>query len=431
MHVRAKNVRVLLWYLVSFAGIILNKSILSPGRHDADNVPLAVLALVHMMSTVVFMHLRQGYDRSFAIRPIQTVFQSARERKHILLLGLLRFLVIIAGLISLSFVAASFSETVKASSPIFTVAAAWLLTGERTPLPVQMTLVPIIVGLAVAVKGELSFTVVGFTAAIVLNCLECVQNVQCSSLIRKKCLFSSSELQYYTTLSALVVLFPFAVVRFIGGDLPLPSQAQTWGMLIGAGMVYYLQSALAFSLMSHYSPVTMSVLNTAKRALIICCSSLYFGNIITCTTMFGTVVTLLGSALYSAQKNMSGRYVKSMPPEAESVQTTAAGAAKRKTPRARGGSFAGRYGRCRLRLPAHRGTHCVAWMSMSVITPLVLRHQVNNERPGNNPTCCWSMPMPCYRKDAGIDNGVLSLGKRPPAWSIQRPFVMKGTALGR
>eukprot|EP00434_Breviolum_minutum_P038451 symbB.v1.2.034106.t1/scaffold4345.1/size40873/3 len=188
-----------------------------------------------------------------------------------------------------------------------------------------MTLVPIIVGLAVAVKGELSFTVVGFTAAIVLNCLECVQNVQCSSLIRKKCLFSSSELQYYTTLSALVVLFPFAVVQFIGGDLPLPSQAQTWGMLIGAGMVYYLQSALAFSLMSHYSPVTMSVLNTAKRALIICCSSLYFGNIITCTTMFGTVVTLLGSALYSAQKNMSGRYVKSMPPEAESVDMVDAG----------------------------------------------------------------------------------------------------------
>lgn len=422
------HVKVLLWYLVSFAGIIINKSILSPGRHDADNVALTVLALVHMVSTVVFMHLRQGYDRSFAIRPIQTVFQSARERKHILLLGLLRFLVIIAGLISLSFVAASFSETVKASSPIFTVLAAWLLTGERTPLPVQMTLVPMILGLVVAVKGELSCTVVGFAAAIVLNFLECVQNVRCSSLIRTKRLFSSSELQYYSTLSALVVLFPFAVVQFIRGDLPLPTQAQTWGMLIGAGMVYYLQSALAFSLMSQYSPVTMSVLNTAKRALIICCSSLYFGNIITQTTMFGTAVTLLGSAWYSAQKNISASSVKSMPPEAETVQTTAARAAQFKTPQARGGSFAG----CRSTLlpRAYQGTHRVAWMSMFVIRTIPFRHHVN-ERPGNNPTCCLSMPMPCYRKDAGIDNGVLSLGKRPPAWSIQRPSLMKDTALGR
>lgn len=65
----------------------------------------------------------------------------------------------------------------------------------------------------------------------------------------------------------------------------------------------FLTVCLAFKIMSCYSPVTLSVMNTAKRALIICFSAHYFGNVITNTALCGTVVTLLGSGLYSYLKS--------------------------------------------------------------------------------------------------------------------------------
>lgn len=324
---------VALWYLLSFVGIILNKSLLSPGPHG-DAVPLAVLALVQMLFTLVFAQLRQAWDRSFSIRPLR----SARQIKHILLLGSLRFLVTVLGLISLSFVAASFTETIKASGPLFTVAAAWLLTGERTSLPVLLTLVPIVLGLAVATKGELSFTMVGFSAAMLGNFLDCVQNVVCSSLLRTKAVFSSHELQYYSAMIALVLTLPYSAGEIWTGTMPLPTQARAWIMLLGAGMVYYLQSALAFNLMSKYSPVTVSVLNTVKRALIICFSSLYFGNIITSTALFGTVVALSGSALYSVLKSSEWH---STVEKAVAVVRIGRGAAEGERLQDSGSSFAG------------------------------------------------------------------------------------------
>lgn len=324
---------VAFWYLLSFVGIILNKSLLSPGP-NAVAVPLTVLALVQMLFTLVFAQLRQAWDRSFSIRPLI----SARQMKHILLLGSLRFLVTVLGLISLSFVAASFTETIKASGPLFTVAAAWLLTGERTSLPVLLTLVPIVLGLAVATKGELSFTMVGFSAAMLGNFLDCVQNVVCSSLLRTKAVFSSHELQYYSAMIALVLTLPYSAGEIWTGNMPLPTQARAWVMLLGAGMVYYLQSALAFNLMSKYSPVTVSVLNTVKRALIICFSSLYFGNIITSTALFGTVVALLGSALYSVLKSSEWN---STVEKAVAVVRTGRGAAEGERLQDSGSSFAG------------------------------------------------------------------------------------------
>eukprot|EP00913_Durusdinium_trenchii_P034401 g32182.t1 len=189
---------VSLWYVVSFLGILLNKELLSPGA-SGERITVTVLALVQMLSTVFTGVFFQTVGRS-AIRRVG----SASEVNDLLLLGLLRVLVTVLGLVSLSFVAASFTETIKASSPFFTVAAAWLLTGERTPLPAVVTLVPILLGLVLATTGELSFTLVGFAAALAVNVTECVQNVFCSWLLQKGS-FKSNELQFYSALAALVL----------------------------------------------------------------------------------------------------------------------------------------------------------------------------------------------------------------------------------
>merc|ERR1712023_187807 len=47
------------------------------------------------------------------------------------LVGAMRFATVVLGLVSLKHIAASFTETIKASAPFFTVIIAYLMLGER------------------------------------------------------------------------------------------------------------------------------------------------------------------------------------------------------------------------------------------------------------------------------------------------------------
>ena len=52
-----------------------------------------------------------------------------------------------------------------------------LMLGERTSLMVNLSLVPVVGGLALCSATEVSFTQLGFFAAVFNNCIDCVQNV--------------------------------------------------------------------------------------------------------------------------------------------------------------------------------------------------------------------------------------------------------------
>ena len=57
---------------------------------------------------------------------------SRRFVRSMALVGGMRFLTVVLGLVSLKAVAASFVETIKSSAPLFTVLASWMVLGERT-----------------------------------------------------------------------------------------------------------------------------------------------------------------------------------------------------------------------------------------------------------------------------------------------------------
>eukprot|EP00933_Yihiella_yeosuensis_P020289 TRINITY_DN16294_c0_g1_i1.p1 TRINITY_DN16294_c0_g1~~TRINITY_DN16294_c0_g1_i1.p1 ORF type:complete len:491 (-),score=47.27 TRINITY_DN16294_c0_g1_i1:147-1619(-) len=309
---------VLLWYMVSFAGIILNKSLLSP-RNGLGHVEPTTLALVQTLSTVIcgfLAKLREQKRKSKA--GFEDVTRCRRDICKLLGLGLLRFAVMVLGLISLRYVAASFTETVKASSPLVTVIAAYFLLGEGTDPLIMFSLAFVVGGLMVASAHEVSFTLIGFAAALLTNVVECVQNVVCKKLLEPQksggAPYTPGQLQYFTAAASLFFQLPLFFIAYQSGNLHLPAEATTTTLLLSAGIIYYFQSALVFQIMSHYSPVTVSVLNTAKRAMIIGLSTIYFGNIVTRTAQFGTAVTLFGSAFYS--------YLKSHPNRKQAVSKT-------------------------------------------------------------------------------------------------------------
>eukprot|EP00985_Skeletonema_marinoi_P029529 scaffold28113_cov146-Skeletonema_marinoi.AAC.1 len=213
------------------------------------------------------------------------------------IVGLLRGLTVVLGLIALEHVPVSFVETIKATAPAFTVVFARLILKEHTPSPVMLTLVPVVAGLVLCSKSELRFDTIGFLAAVTNNCADCVQNVMSKRMLAH---MRPTQLQFYTSVAALVLQSPWVLkdvghlIKTIGsssggsggfdtddealyaalkGGTPIDSHDGTemalWKLLLIDAIFYHLQSVSAYCTMGCMSPVSQSVANTLKRALLV------------------------------------------------------------------------------------------------------------------------------------------------------------------
>eukprot|EP00913_Durusdinium_trenchii_P025133 g23592.t1 len=128
---------------------------------------------------------------------------------------------------------------------------------------------------------ELSFNIVGFAAAVATNIIECVQNVFSKRLLGSEYTASQSSRRLWNENSER------SLVLLLWID----------------GVLYHVQSVIAYVVMSYLSPVTVSVVNTLKRALIICISIQVFGNRVTLLTQVGTGICLFGVLCYNWMKS--------------------------------------------------------------------------------------------------------------------------------
>ncbi len=266
--------------------------------------------------------------------------------------GVMRVLTVVLGLVSLKYVAVSFTETIKSSAPFFTVIFARLMLGEYTSpqarttppcswrrrrhprgaLPtraalrphaatksrrpstwqVQLSLVPVVFGLALCSLTELSFNTIGFAAAVLNNCIDCVQNVFSKRLLSTH--YNYVNLQFYTSAAALCIQTPFMVYNHWSSWESQTMTAQLAFALLLNGAVFHLQSVMAYAVMGLISPVSQSVANTLKRALLIWASILYFGNPMSAMSALGTVICISGVLSYNhARRHYPFRHAPAAP----------------------------------------------------------------------------------------------------------------------
>ena len=124
------------------------------------------------------------------------------------------------------------------------------------PYPFYTTYIP---HSSKASASELEFHIIGFLAAVLNNCVDCIQNVFSKKLLSLN--FTFVELQFYTSLAAIIIQIPLWVLSSIysGGhrtfqELHFDRQIIMW-LAIDATS-YHLQSVFAYALMSQISPVT-------------------------------------------------------------------------------------------------------------------------------------------------------------------------------
>eukprot|EP01062_Namystynia_karyoxenos_P056236 TRINITY_DN47203_c0_g1_i1.p1 TRINITY_DN47203_c0_g1~~TRINITY_DN47203_c0_g1_i1.p1 ORF type:complete len:373 (+),score=140.16 TRINITY_DN47203_c0_g1_i1:109-1119(+) len=291
------------WYFASLMTLFMNKWYLSSAHGSPET-----LAMMQMCTTAAMGAARvlPGHWRGSAPELPKSFY------RDMVIVGLMRLTTVVLGLVSLKHVAVSFTETVKSSAPFFTVIFAQVMIREYVSTMVKFSLVPIVAGLAMCSFNELSFNLLGFAAAVLTNCMDCVQNVFSKKLLTGK--YEAEGLQFYTSAAALSVQLPTYLLSYASDALrrsqqevrtpeptapPVMSPTQTLLFLTVDGGFFHLQSVFVYGLMSMISPVTVSVANTVKRALLIWLSILFFGNPVTPKSYLGTAMVIAGVFAYN------------------------------------------------------------------------------------------------------------------------------------
>nr|XP_036855820.1 solute carrier family 35 member E2A-like isoform X1 [Manis javanica]XP_036855821.1 solute carrier family 35 member E2A-like isoform X1 [Manis javanica]XP_036855822.1 solute carrier family 35 member E2A-like isoform X1 [Manis javanica]XP_036855823.1 solute carrier family 35 member E2A-like isoform X1 [Manis javanica]XP_036855824.1 solute carrier family 35 member E2A-like isoform X1 [Manis javanica]XP_036855825.1 solute carrier family 35 member E2A-like isoform X1 [Manis javanica]XP_03685582 len=255
-----------LWFFFSFCTLFLNKYILSLLEGEPS-----MLGAVQMLSTT-FIGCVKIFVPCCLYQHKSRLSYPPNFTMTMLLVGLMRFATVVLGLVSLKNVAVSFAETVKSSAPIFTVIMSRMILGEYTGelidtvvgLLVNLSLIPVMAGLALCTATEMSFNILGFSAALSTNIMDCLQNVFSKKLLSgDKYRFSAAELQFYTSAAAVVMLVPAWVFL----DLPVIGRSgksfrysqDVILLLLVDGVLFHLQSVTAYALMGKISPVTFSL----------------------------------------------------------------------------------------------------------------------------------------------------------------------------
>ncbi|XP_069466255.1 solute carrier family 35 member E2A-like isoform X2 [Ambystoma mexicanum] len=253
-------VYLILWFLFSFCTLYLNKYILALPEGEPR-----MLGAVQMLTTTFIGCVTLSVPRCLYSHKSRLSYPP-NFLMIMLFFGLMRFATVVLGLVSLKNVAVSSAETVKSSAPIFTVIMSRLILGEYTGFVVTMSLLPVMGGLALSTETEHSFNMLGFSAALSTNIMNCLQNVISKKLLsEEKYRFSPTELQFYTSAAGVLMLIPAWIFLM---DMPVSVTSFSYRqdivvLLIVDGILFHLQSVTAYALMGKISPVTFSSVTTA------------------------------------------------------------------------------------------------------------------------------------------------------------------------
>uniref|UniRef100_A0A0D9UXC4 Sugar phosphate transporter domain-containing protein n=1 Tax=Leersia perrieri TaxID=77586 RepID=A0A0D9UXC4_9ORYZ len=210
---------------------------------------------------------------------------------------------------SLGKVAVSFTHTIKASEPFFTVLLSAFFLGETPSLLVLGSLVPIVGGVALASLTEVSFNWIGFWSAMASNLLNQSRNV-----LSKKLLGGEEEalddINLFSVLTILSFLLSLPLMLFAEGVKFTPGYLLSTGLNLQelcvraalAGFCFHGYQKLSYMILARVSPVTHSVANCVKRVVVIVSSVLFFRTPISLVNALGTGAALGGVFLYSRLK---------------------------------------------------------------------------------------------------------------------------------
>ncbi|KAK3121542.1 hypothetical protein QOZ80_8BG0655780 [Eleusine coracana subsp. coracana] len=290
-----------LWYLFNIYFNIYNKQVLKvfPYPINITEIQFAVgsVVAVFMWITGILKRPKISGSQLLAILPLAMVHTLGNLFTNM----------------SLGKVAVSFTHTIKAMEPFFSVLLSAIFLGEMPTVWVVSSLVPIVGGVALASLTEASFNWAGFWSAMASNVTFQSRNVLSKKLMVKK--EGEESLDNINLFSIITVMsfFLLAPVTFLTEGVKLtPTYLQSAGLNVQqvltrsliAGLCFHAYQQVSYMILSKVSPVTHSVGNCVKRVVVIVTSVLFFKTPVSPINSLGTGIALAGVFLYSQLKRI-------------------------------------------------------------------------------------------------------------------------------
>ena len=296
------------WYAFNIVFNIYNKQVLKAFPYPWH------CTMFQFMGGCVLIALMWGLN--LVERPKKEVF-STENLKMVLPLAMIHTVGNLLTNISLGKVAVSFTHTIKAMEPFFSVLFSYLFLGATPSPAVVAALVPVVGGVALASLAEASFNWIGFGAAMGSNVVFQSRNVFSKKVMggNKGVKMDNITLFSVMTLLSAVISLPLAVV--VEGVKFTPAALATSGFPLAdmiqrvfiTGATFHLYQQVSYMILQQVTPVTHSVGNCVKRVVVIASSVLFFRNPVSPLNLAGTAIALAGVFAYSqvAKKGGGGK----------------------------------------------------------------------------------------------------------------------------
>ncbi|XP_024032550.1 xylulose 5-phosphate/phosphate translocator, chloroplastic-like, partial [Morus notabilis] len=218
----------------------------------------------------------------------------------------------ISACVSFSKVAVSFTHVIKSSEPVFSVVFSSFL-GDKYPLSVWLSILPIVLGCSLAAVTEVSFNLQGLWGALISNVGFVLRNIYSKKSLQSFKEVNGLNLYGWISIISLIYLFPVAV--FVEGSqwiqgyhnavqaVGKPTTFYIWVLL--SGVFYHLYNQSSYQALDEISPLTFSVGNTMKRVVVIVSTILVFRNPVRPLNALGSAIAILGTFLYSQANSAS------------------------------------------------------------------------------------------------------------------------------
>jgi solute carrier family 35 protein E1 len=211
--------------------------------------------------------------------------------------------------------AVSFAQIVKACEPVFAAVVGILIPPADIKPPLAYIMLAVIVGgvgLACVKEGKgVDINVEAFLFASMANLAAALKGKLGSSVTKALKSDKTKNMDAANVYAVMNIISFICTVPFVVFT-ELPTLRQEWDHAVTAhglnnllfnigvsGFCFYIYNEFAFAFTANVGAVTSSVLNTAKRVIIIVASSIVFQEVMERNTIIGSAIAIGGTFAYS------------------------------------------------------------------------------------------------------------------------------------